>query len=249
MKRPDRFFHDTLAMLDVGDTTELAPRESTHAARVKRRGVGSEVELFDGCGRTARVKVVAAEQRRNLCVKVIAVDEMERPAHGIHVVTAVPKGDRMETMLDMLCQLGVARVTPALFEYSVPNAGSGRAERWRRVVIESCKQSRRNHLPKIDEPVELAHWLAAPQLRPRWLADPDGVPLASLLKEAALSGVDPPVVVVGPEGGVTAGERRALVDKGFVPVSLGDGLLRVETAAIAVAAAWSIQDCGGHVPG
>lgn len=249
MRRPDRFFHETLAKLAVGDTIELAPQESAHAAKVKRRGVGSEIELFDGCGRFARVQVVASGQRRSLFVKIVSVHDEERPAHGIHVVTAVPKGDRMETMLDMLCQLGVGRITPVLFEHSAPGSGSGRAARWRRVVVESCKQSRRNHLPAIDEPVELVNWLSAPSMRPRWLADPDGVSLSPLLVGAARPGVGPPVVVIGPEGGVTDGERRALVDEGFEPVCLGYGLLRVETAAIAVAAAWSIHTCGDGVLG
>ncbi|KAA3634309.1 MAG: 16S rRNA (uracil(1498)-N(3))-methyltransferase [Proteobacteria bacterium] len=240
VKRPDRFFFEPLEQFSEGDRLELDSREAAHAQRVKRHGVGSEVELFDGHGRVARALIDAVSRRGELSLRIVELGRSPRPERRVWIATAVPKGDRMETMLDMLTQLGVFRLTPVVFARSAAQSGPGRQKRWRRVLVESCKQSRRGILPRLDEPRSLSEWLGEIGVAAsgtRWLADPDGMSYERARADAEPGRRTEVLVVVGPEGGVTSAEKRDLIEFGFTPVALGDHVLRVETAAVAFAAA------------
>ncbi len=232
MKRPDRFFVADLAALTVGETLELDPREAAHASRVKRHRTGDRIELFDGRGLVARAAVTATDPRRGVTVRLTESESAAPPAGALCLATAVPRGDRMESLVETACQLGVARIAPIVFERSTPGT-RGRSQRWQRVAIEACKQSGRNHFPRIDEPAALADWLASKPPAPagRWLADPGGAEPAALAGAARRG---PCVALVGPEGGLTRSEFGACLAAGFSTVRLGDHILRIETAAMAV---------------
>lgn len=233
MKRPDRYFMATLAAHAAGDVVSLEEREAGHAARVKRQVPGNVIELFDGAGRHARAVVASADRRRGVTAQIESVADEPPPTVRIHLACAVPRGDRMETLLDMATQLGVTRVTPLVFAHSTAAGAGRRLDRWHRVVVEACKQSRRSHLPVLEELTGFDAWLeragdAAPV---RWLADPHG------REPSAGAGPADGVVVVGPEGGLTDGERAAALAADFKPVRIGANILRVETAAVAAVVA------------
>lgn len=232
MKRLDRFFVADLAALTVGETMRLDPREAVHATRVKRHRTGDHIELFDGHGLVARAAVTAAEPRRGVTVRLTEAESVAPPVGELCLASAVPRGDRMEALVETACQLGVARIAPIVFERSAPGA-RGRAQRWQRVAIEACKQCGRNHLPVIDEPATLADWLASRPPAPAgsWLADPGGAEPAALAGAARRGHC---VALVGPEGGLTGSEFDACLAAGFSPVRLGDHILRIEAAAMAV---------------
>lgn len=236
MKSPDRFYLPELADAGEGGSIALDHRQSSHATRVRRLSADEEVELFDGLGRHARGRIVRVGRRGEVEVEVGAI-VVEPPTQApLHLGVAVPRGERMETLLDMATQLGVDRVTPLLFAHGTPQQRrGGRRDRYLRVLAEACKQCRRNHLPHLDEATPLADWLAqatsAVDARFRWLADPGGeLPVAA---GHAAGGV----VVVGPEGGLDEAERAQVLAAGFRPVAIGGHILRVETAAVAIVAA------------
>lgn len=234
MKRHDRFYLPNLAERAPGDIVDLDARESGHAVRVKRHVAGDTVELFDGAGRRASAAIVDVDRRRGARVRVTAVRFERPPARFIHLACAVPRGDRMETLLDMVTQLGVSRVTPLVFEHSTA-AGGGKNHRWHRVLIEACKQSRRDHLPSLDPLTPFSAWLSRVQDDSAlWLADPDGREAGSLHHDGRC------LLVVGPEGGLSDAERVSALAAGFEPVAVGENILRVETAAVAAVAAASL---------
>ena len=227
MKRPDRYFLPTLADYENGDLVPVVGREGGHAVRVKRQRAGGVVELFDGAGRYARAVVESIDRRDGMTVRIEALAVEPSPTMAIHLACAVPKGDRMETLLDMVTQLGVTRITPIVFARSV--VADGRLERWQHVLVEACKQCGRNDLPRLDAISRFEAWLPAVNAGEgeRWLADPHGaLPPANDARGNR-------VVLVGPEGGLEDEERRAAVSSGFIPVALGGNVLRVETAAVA----------------
>lgn len=237
MKQPDRFHHPQLDGLEPRSVLDLDPREGGHATRVKRHLPGDVIELFDGRGRHALATIIELGRRGSVRVRLEDVNTEPRPTTAIHLASAIPRGDRMDALLDMTTQIGVTRITPLIFERSQVTPASARQDRWRRVLIESCKQSRRNHVPQLDEPVALQDWLQAvpDTLLERWLADPDGAPAAKPHKSA-----DPSsggcVVLVGPEGGLTQSERHDAIEAGFRTMAVAPHILRVETAAVVMVA-------------
>jgi 16S rRNA (uracil1498-N3)-methyltransferase len=107
------------------------------------------------------------------------------------------------------------------------NATPGRRlDRWTRIVVEAAKQSKRYHLPVIDDPAEFERVLDIPAATKIVFAERGGGPLKS-----ALAG-SPALCLVGPEGGWTDSELETARLKGFHLVGLGETILRSETAAI-----------------
>jgi len=222
----------------AGRRLPLDATEAHHAARVLRLRAGDAVELFDGAGGTAQARLT--EVRRGSVTAQVEVvrPRRERPAPILHAAFAVPKGRRLAWLLEKATELGAASLRPILFERSVAGGGElspGQRRRWRSHCIAAAKQSGLDFLPAIEAPASLASYAAGPRT---------GLGLYGSLAEDArpLSAAVPggggerPVyyVVVGPEGGLTAGEREALRRGGFSPVSLGRSVLRTETAVVAL---------------
>ena len=206
------------------------PADQAHHVRdVLRMAVGDDLELFDAAGGTAagRVAVMASD---GVAVDVAAVAAAARPAVSLTVAAAVPKGDRADWMVEKLSELGVARFVPLAAERSVVlPGGRNKAERWERLAVESAKQCRRAGVMVVDPVTPLAAVLGGPA---GWVLSTtgDASPVAAMAVPPELT------VLVGPEGGWTAGESDRCAAAGWAAVSLGRTVLRVETAAVAVAA-------------
>ncbi|MFM7107103.1 MAG: RsmE family RNA methyltransferase [Planctomycetaceae bacterium] len=227
----ERFFlrsppRDGRAILD-GD-------EARHLVRVLRGRVGDEVRVFDGTGSEWPARI-AALGRDEVALEVgPPVVAAEASATPLTLAVALPKGERQKWLVEKLTELGVDRLVPLVVERGVAEATPAAVERLRRGVIEACKQCGRNTLMEIGEPATIAGACAAPPAAGgrAILCDPAGPPL----EDFALRGATAVVGLVGPEGGFTAEEIAAAVAAGAVRASLGPHVLRVETAAIALAA-------------
>lgn len=240
--RQPRFFVPNLPEPGAGRVEmELPPLEARHAAGVLRLRAGDAVELTDGRGRSAEA-TLAEVRKRNVRAVIGQVRQWPRPRPKIHVASAIAKGKRQDWMLEKLAELAVASIRPVRFERSVAGEGAfseGKRSRWMTHLISACKQSGSNFLPELADPRELDAFLAD--------GLPEGALLVGDLTEDAveISDVISPVVeevtvLVGPEGGFTEEERRKIAAAGFHPVRLGPGILRIETAAVALTAAtWS----------
>ena len=227
----ERFF---IAAPPVGDRAVLAGDEARHLARVLRAKVGDAVSLFDGTGREWPARVAMLGRDR---VELVAGEPgVDAAAHGIPVTLAValPKGDRQKWMVEKLTELGVTRLVPLETRRGVAEATASAQARLERVVIEACKQCGRNTLLEIAAGRPLDRLLAdIPVDACVVIADPNGRPLDAATPTPAAAAV---IALVGPEGGFTAEELAAAEHAGAVRVSLGPHILRVETAAIALAA-------------
>ena len=208
--------------------------EARHLARVLRGRIGDNVRVFDGsgCEWPARIALIGRDE---VIVEVgspmVAAPERRL---ALTLAVALPKGERQKWLVEKLTELGTDRLVPLVAGRGVAEAGPAALGRLRRGVIEACKQCGRNTLMAVAEPatiVEVCAASAASGYR-AVLCDPDGHPLdAGSLREAgAVLGL------VGPEGGFTADEIAAAATAGAVRASLGPHVLRVETAAVALAA-------------
>jgi 16S rRNA (uracil1498-N3)-methyltransferase len=154
----------------------------------------------------------------------------------------VPKGSRLDWLLEKATELGAASLRPTLFDRSVAGLeelSPAKRERWFGHCVAAAKQSRLDFLPDVAEPAPLPAVLAARGESLGLLGDveADALPLASALGPRRTG--QEILVLVGPEGGLVPEERQSAMDAGFLPVRLGHTTLRVETAVIAILAAVS----------
>src|SRR5207249_4229873 len=107
------------------------------------------VEVFDNRGASALAKITRCDARD----VIVQIDEVLSPANrsiDLIIASAVPKGERADWMIEKLSELGVTRFIPLLAERSVVEPGKNKLERWRRIAMESAKQSRRSGIMQID---------------------------------------------------------------------------------------------------
>ena len=228
----------SLEGVTAGATVVVEGDEAHHAVAVRRLRLGERLVLTDGLGRSV-LGEVAATGKRTLDVRVHEATRDPEPTPSITVVQALPKGDRGELAVEVLTEVGVARVVPWAASRSVAVWKGERAEKglakWRSTAREAAKQARRTWHPVVDPMAgtpRVAELVAA--------AD-----LAVVLHEDAtttLAGLEVPaagtlLVVVGPEGGIAPEELDALTAAGATSVRLGAEVLRTSTAGVAAVAA------------
>lgn len=197
--------------------------DAHHLFRVLRLRDGEIVTVSDGLGNWRATTVVRGGLEPS-------GDALVAPAAGdCAIAAAIPKGDRLEWMVQKLTEVGATRIVLLDTARGVVRWDGARAarqtDRLRRVLRDAASQSRRCWLPTLEGPCAVADVLAESGAL---LADPDGAPLA----DASCAGP----VVIGPEGGFDAAELAVADRCGAGRVSLGTGVLRVETAAVVAAA-------------
>jgi len=216
-----------------GDRVTFDAEETRHLARVLRLRSGSLVQTVDGRGHELTVRLTRIASRTAEGDVVSRVERVTESPLPLTLAQAMPKGDKLEGVIRMATELGVADVIPLLSERTIARVDGAQAPhrlaRWRRVAKEAAKQSGRAVIPEIRTPIALDDWLAGPRL-PGLLVclwEEERVPLGRVLPD------DPPAratVVVGPEGGLSAEEVQRLTAAGAVVAGLGPRILRTETA-------------------
>lgn len=219
----------------------LTGEQAQHLARVLRAQPG---QIFDvvanGFLHRAEINAITDSE-----VRFALLDELDaKAALPIHLLLAVFKFDHFEWAIEKATELGVARITPILArrtEKHLALAAQKRAERWRRIALESAKQSRRTDLPEIVEPARLDAALKAEAAPQRILLSEveQSVSLASALAQSSQqpsTNNQQLALAVGPEGGWAPEEMALFTQHQWTHVTLGPRILRAETAAIAALA-------------
>jgi 16S rRNA (uracil1498-N3)-methyltransferase len=222
--------------LPLGAEIRLPDRAAHHVA-VLRLHRGDSVTLFNGQGGEFTAELMRVSAREALA-RVVSSHALERESPlAIALAQCVSSGDRMDTTLQKSTELGVSAIVPVVSERSVVRLSRDRAEKriahWRNVVIAACEQCGRNRVPQVTQVTDIETFLGAPNGHGlRLLLAPDG---AQSLKQ--LPRAKDVMLLVGPEGGLTAVERARAERAGFVPVRFGPRVLRTETAPLAAISA------------
>ncbi|MCX7390796.1 MAG: RsmE family RNA methyltransferase [Planctomycetota bacterium] len=208
--------------------------EAHHLVRVLRAQIGDSVELFSGTGRRWMGRVTSLS--RSEIVIAIESEPIEQPQPAVHVTLAValPKGDRQKWLVEKLTELGVAELIPLEVDRGVAIPTDSARARLMRTVIESCKQCGRDRVMTISPSMSPSLLIAAQQDTLLWLASPDAATTPVSAPDSS-PGKTRVLGVIGPEGGLTESELSLFLQAGFLGVSLGPHILRIETAAIAMA--------------
>ena len=231
-----------------GSLVELPRDTAAHLARVLRARSGDELVVFNGDGREFTGAIEAVRGSR-VSASIGAARSIDRESpFQLTLVQCIPRGDRMDFIVQKATELGVVRIVPVLSQRSVVRLDEAQAAskqaHWRAVAVSACEQCGRNRLPIVEPPQPLLSYLGAmapsgtdPMLR--LVLEPERARQAQ--REArpidsgapAASGAQ---IAIGPEGGFTPEELEAFDLSGFSRVSLGPRVLRTETAAIAAVA-------------
>ncbi|MEU8526363.1 MULTISPECIES: 16S rRNA (uracil(1498)-N(3))-methyltransferase [Streptomyces] len=215
--------------------------EGRHAVSVKRLRAGEDVVLTDGRGAWADCTVLAAEGKDQLTVQVSAAYEDPAPTVRITVVQALPKGDRGELAVEIMTETGVDAIVPWAASRCITqwkgDRGLKALGKWRATAREAGKQSRRTRFPEVADAMttkQVAALLADADFAAVLHEDRDHP--SGALASAALPAEGEIVLVVGPEGGVSAEELAVFEEAGAKPYRLGHSVLRTSTAGTAATA-------------
>ena len=216
-----------------GDHASLLGANAAHLARVLRARVGQEYDIV--CGDAVRMGTITSvnEERVEFALGEVVAEGGERE---IVLLMAVYKFDRMEWAIEKCTELGVTRIIPVIARRTdahLATAVAKRVERWRRIVHEAAQQSRRQRVPQIDEPVKLKAALDV-EVGLRLLLNENE--RAQKICDALEKNVREVAFAVGPESGWTEEELAQFDTAGWQSVTMGETILRAETAAIAALA-------------
>ena len=218
---------------DWQDSPALTGDEARHVSQVLRMKPGDTLVVFDGKGRRAS-SAVATVSRDRVSLKLGEILPSRSPLPTITLAQAIPKGKNMDLIVQKSVELGVAAIQPLVTRYTVVQPGEGKSDKWRRTALEACKQCGQDMLPEVAEPVAFEKWIASQAggegLKLVASLVPGARPFRTVLKE--FPGTEAATLLVGPEGDFSAEETAAALAAGFVPISLGSIVLRVETATI-----------------
>jgi 16S rRNA (uracil1498-N3)-methyltransferase len=227
-----------------GASATLDGSEAHHLLHVLRATPGTSVTLFDGSGREFEAEIIKCN-RASVELEILSEHAVSRELpFELTLGVALPKGDRQRWIVEKATELGVTRLVPLITERGVATAEKHASEKLTRYVIEASKQCGRNRLMQITEPRPWHEWLqlpddpsaASPAPVRKWIAHPGG----RSIHANELSLLVPSKLAIGPEGGLTDAEITAAKDAGWELISLGPRVLRIETAALALAALLAI---------
>ncbi|MDP1912218.1 16S rRNA (uracil(1498)-N(3))-methyltransferase [Brevundimonas sp.] len=234
------------APLVAGAELVLPPGATRHA-QVRRVQPGDGLVLFDGAGSDWPAQVLAVG-RSEVRVHVGSGRPVNNELpHAVTLALGMPANERMDTLVEKACELGVARIQPLLTERSVLRLAGERAQRkcahWQAIAQAACEQCGRARVPEVAAVLTLAEWLpqARAGLRLVLSLRLEAQPLARLQMPQAGA----ITALSGPEGGLTAAEEAAATAQGFVATALGPRVLRADTAPLAVLA-WLALRGGGQ---
>jgi 16S rRNA (uracil1498-N3)-methyltransferase len=211
----------------------LSGDEARHISQVLRAKPGESITVFDGQGRRALAEILSISRER-VAVKLGEIQPSRRPQPFITLVQAIPKGKNMDLIVQKSVELGVAAIQPLVTRHTIVQPSDGKSEKWRRNALEACKQCGQDTLPEIAEPLEFDRWIGDQNevagLKLIASLAPGALPFRGVLRQHPFT--TRATLLIGPEGDFSIAETAAAIVAGFIPISLGSIVLRVETAAI-----------------
>lgn len=222
---------------DWGESfVRLPPDESHHGLRVLRVAPPDVITVTDGLGCVARCAVDGLFEDR-LVAAILEREQRKRPAPEVVVYQGAAKGNKLDTVVERLAELGTAELWAFESERTVAHWDRAKVERlsarWGAIARSAAKQSRSPFLLQADAGLSWTELLGRVSKEPLALTlwEEASLPLRTVLELT-----ERVAVVVGPEGGFTRGEAEALADAGAPLVSLGPQILRTENAPVVAVA-------------
>ncbi len=211
-----------------GNRAVLADEEWQHAAKTLRFKVGDNLEFFDGQGGLYQA-VIEGQKGKSFLLKIIN-KEQKSLDYQLKVYIGLPKAKKMDFIVKALTQVGATTIGSFISSYTIAKDKKEKIERLQKIAIESCKQSGRLFLPSIISAISFNDLLGEVKTSDSsvvFYEKANHYLPASFYKNKNIT------LIIGPEGGFSEEEIGDLEKIGARISCLNDGILRVETAAIA----------------
>ena len=220
----------------------LDAEDTVHAVKVLRMQQGDRAEIISGGQRfLATVESTTGDRTEFLPVSLLPSTE---PAVSFTLFQGLPKGDKMDWIVQKATELGAVRIVPVSFSRCIVRLTAKDAQkkqaRWQKIARESGKQSGRCRIPEVTLPVSVSDmrdlFSSLDQVAVPWEECPEGGPLSFIDRHPSVSSLG---IVIGPEGGISPEEITVLTGSRAEPVTLGKRILRTETAGLAALSVFS----------
>ncbi|MFK7865730.1 MAG: 16S rRNA (uracil(1498)-N(3))-methyltransferase [Pseudohongiellaceae bacterium] len=233
MRQPRLYVDIPLA---VGTSATLDPGASHYLAQVLRLKAGDKLRPFNGSDGEFVASIETADRKKTTIAITDLSRQCEEPTLCVNLGLGLSRGDRMDFAIQKSTELGVTSLTPLYTQFSeVKFKQTERMEKkmnhWQKIAISASEQSGRLTVPKINSPCSIEQWLENAQSSLKLILSPRGDKSFSDL--SASKHCD---LLIGPEGGFSDQEIAAARKTAFAEISLGDRIMRTETAPIAALA-------------
>lgn len=214
---------------DIDMVRCLSEEESGHCVRVLRYTRGDEILLTDGRGTTYKARITNPHPKH--CEFEVLSAEHQQPHHAfyLHIAIAPTKNiERLEWMVEKCTEIGVDEITPLLCRFS--ERKQLRSDRLEKIILSAAKQSLTPYLPKLNDLTPFEQFVEQVPQQDKFIAH-----CYEQDKKVLKSEIQPGhsvCVLIGPEGDFSTEEIDLALQRGFIPVSLGNSRLRTETAGV-----------------
>ncbi|QJD60180.1 16S rRNA (uracil(1498)-N(3))-methyltransferase [Pseudomonas sp. gcc21] len=226
--RVSRFYLDE--PLTEGEYS-LAGDVAHYIGRVLRLAPGALVQIFNGSGQEWSGSILEVSKREVVVRLEPPMPGLPEPSLRIHLGQAMSRGERMDWVIQKAVELGVAEITPLSTERCEVKLQGERAEKrqnhWQQIAVSACEQCGRSVVPHIHPPTAMDDWLAD--------VDADLRLVLHHRTDENLLNIQRPetlALLIGPEGGLSAGEIARAEKAGFQATRFGPRVLRTETAPV-----------------
>ncbi len=230
----------TSLSLSLDSTVELTDPQFNHIARVMRKKEGEQLTLFNGEGGEFTAEITSIG-KRSLNAQLIAFNDNNRSSKlDIHLVQSFAKFDKMDFVFQKATELGVNRITPFTSEHSSFKLSAGdkqdkKLSHWQSVIESACEQCGLNIIPTLTDFASLKNIHDVLRDRPYLILSPTAEQSLGQWIQQLPSDQHSFGIIIGPEGGFSEAELNALSKHpNCHPVTLGNRILRTETAALSV---------------
>jgi len=252
------------AELAPGVEVNLDKAAVNHVVNVLRLKIGDPLILFNGKGGEYSAEIIQVK-RREVKVQINQFNNINRESNlKIHLAQGVSLGEKMDFILQKVTELGVVEITPIITARCNVKLSKDRwnkkISRWQKIIISACEQCGRNILPKLNQAITFADFVAQNKAETKIILDPNGLLSCRdlpVLRPSLLTGgiaasrkseklvLDPAIkprdngicdisILIGPEGGFTTEEIKLAGQYNFLGIKLGTRILRTETAGVAI---------------
>lgn len=236
------------------DICKIEGDDVKHIYKVLRLKVGDKVNI-NNCEGKEYIATLDEINKKEVIAKIINECELNNESKvRVHLFQGLPKSTKMDLIAQKNTELGVASITPIITERVVVKNDSEfkKLDRWNRIALEACKQSKRSIIPTINKPIEFDELLEV-------LKDVDlvivpyenqqGFGIKKVMADVKKEDINSVAIIIGPEGGFEAEEIEKLKEQGANIVTLGSRILRTETAGFTALSLimYELADLGGIV--
>lgn len=234
------------------DVCKIDGEDVKHIYKVLRLKIGDKINI-NNCEGKEYLAVIEDINKKEVIAKILEQCELNNESKvRVHLFQGLPKSTKMDLIVQKNTELGIASITPVIMERVVVKNDSEfkKVDRWNRIALEACKQSKRSLIPSINKPIEfekLIEKIDDIDLVVVPYENQQGYGMKKLANNLDKNSIKNVAIVIGPEGGFEEEEIGKLKAKGANIVTLGPRILRTETAGFTALSLimYELADLGG----